>query len=403
MQGKYTNPLKYAIAWGYRKALRARLRDLVRWEPARELTPGCTAVIGVCSSMPDVLLSNLTCLRDHSWPELREVIAVADTVPGGLDPDIEREAAAILGPIPLRLVYHSDHQHAVGRKLGLPYVYCWVSWCIGLGLCKTRVALLHDYDALILGDRLERRYHEFVESGAFIQGIRWYDTNGVIPEDRLTTTFETFLDVSWVRRYHPIRLFHDLGIVGGRSRDYDILLELQHNSTPPEKRTVSSMAEADLVHPSQMVHQYTMFRRQPGGPLPSFSIPMIPFFESLHAGPDPLERSIRQIRDRKPGSKTFAFLRDDLLVNFGSLSTGQVDWALKQMVRACVGRNLSPDPVLYAYGEELYGLADTPPDGVWRGDFTPEQRRWIERSRPMRRFEPLVGRSIRGLLEGAGS
>lgn len=402
MQGKYTNALRYAMAWAYRKALRARIRNLVRWDPPGELGPGCTAVIGVCSAMPDVLLSNLTAMRDHAWPDLREVIAVADTPRGGLDPDLERQAAAILRPIPLRLLYHSEHQHAVARRIALPYVYCWLSWCIALGHCKTRVALLHDYDALILGDRLEARYREFIESGAYVQGISWYGGNGITAEDRLATTFETFLDVSWVRHYHPIRLFHELRIVGGRSRDYDILLDVQHNDVPPEKRTISPMGPADLMHPSQMVHQYTMFRRQPGDALPSFSIPMIPFFEALHAGPAPLERSLRQLRGRQAGSKTFAFLRDDLLINFSRLTTEQVDWALKQMVQARLCRDSPPDAVLYAYGEELYGLADTPPGGVWRGDFTPEQRRWIEQSRPDSGSGQPGADPILRLAEGAG-
>jgi hypothetical protein len=214
-----------------------------------------------------------------------------------------------------------------------------------------------------------------------MQGIRWYDGNGITPKDRLATTFEAFVDVSRVRQYHAVRLLNEIRTAHGRSLDYDILLDVQHNDVRLEERAISPMAENDLVHPSQMIHQYTMFRRQPGGPLPSFSIPMIPFFEALHAGPGPLERSVAQIRGRKPGTKTFAFLRDGLLVNFDSLMTIQVDWALKQMVQACVLRSVPPDPLLYAYGEELYRLTDTPPDGVWKGDFTPEQRCWIDQSR----------------------
>ena len=162
------------------------------------------------------------------------------------------------------------------------------------------------------------------------------------------------------------------------------------------------MGQTDLMHPSQMVHQYTMFRRQPGDRLPCASIPMIPFFEALHAGPAPLERSLRQIRGRQPGSKTFAFLLDNLLVNFGQLTTEQVDWALKQMVQACLCRDSPPNPVLYAYGEELYVLADTPAEGVWRGDFTPEQRRWIEQSRPDSGSGQPVAGPILGVPEGAG-
>jgi hypothetical protein len=381
MQGKYGNLLSYGLAWIYRRALRARARHLIAWKEGEALDPGCTALIGMCSAMPDVLLSNLRCLKDHAWPELHEVIAVADTVRGGLDPAIERQATEILAPISFRLLYHTDHQNERARAIELPYVYSWLAWSIGLGFCKTRVALLHDYDALILSDCLEKRYYEFVSSGAFMQGIKWYEGNGILPGDRLATTFEAFLDVRRVRRYHPVRLLNELRIINGRSLDYDTLLDLEHNDVPLGDRTISPMSEDDLVHPSQMIHQYTMFRRHPGGSLPSGAIPMIPFFEALHAGPGPLARSIEQIRGRKPSSRKFRFLRDELLVNFDSLNTVGVDWALKQMVQVCVRRDLPPEPLIYTYGEELYRLVDTPTDVVWKGDFRPEHRRWIELSR----------------------
>lgn len=381
MQGKYRNPLVYAAAWANRRVLRARIRDLVGWGSEAQLAHGCSAIIGMCSAMPDVLIANLTSLKDHAWPELAEVIVVADTVREGVSPEIVREAAAALDPIPLRMAFYSDHQAAVTQKLRISYVYSWLSWCIGLSLCKTRVALLHDYDALILSRRPADRYREFVRSSAFMQGICWYSGNGVIPEDRLATTFEAFLDVEKVRRFHPIRLFNETRIVDGRSFDYDTLLDLQHNEIPTDRRTIAPVAEEDLVHPSQMICQYTMFRRRPGAPLPCFSIPMIPFFESLHAGPEPLERSLHQIRARQPGSKTFAFLRDDLRICFDHLKTDQVAWAAKQMIRASVARQMPPEPALYAYVEELYRLADTPPSGVWKGDFPPDLQSWIDRSR----------------------
>jgi hypothetical protein len=381
MQGKYANLLRYGLAWMYRRALRARVRRLVAWKEGEPLDAGCTAVIGMCSAMPDVLLSNVRCLKDHAWPGLYEVIAVADTVQGGIDPVIERQAAATLEPIPFRLLYHTDHQNARARAIQLPYVYAWLAWSIGLGVCRTRAALLHDYDALILSDCLGKRYQEFISSGAFMQGIKWYEGNGILPEDRLATTFEAFLDVRRVRRYHPIRLLNELRIIDGRTLDYDILLDVQHNNVALRDRTIFPMGEDDLVHPSQMIHQYTMFRRHPGGSLPSGAIPMIPFFEALHAGPGPLVRSIEQIRARKPNSRKFPFLGDELLINFVSLNTSAVDWALKQMVQVCVRRDLPPQPLLYTYGEELYRLVDTQTEAVWKGDFRPEQRRWIELSR----------------------
>jgi hypothetical protein len=378
----------FAAHYLFRKLTRYRIRNLVRWPECEDLEPGCTAIIGMCSSMPNVLVGNLTCLSSHAWFDLREIIVVVDTTRDRVDPSLEATAVAACPGIPLRFAYYESHQARMANSLMLPYVFSWLSWSIALGLCKTKTALFQDYDALIMSDRLADRYFEFIDSGVKVQGISWYNGNGVVPEDRLATTFEAFVDVSWLREFSPVRMFNDLGVTGDRSIDYDTLLELQHHELTEKDRAVLPMDKMDLVHPSQMVHQYTMFRRRPGGNLPCFSIPMIPFFEFLHIGEDPIHEVTLQIRERK--SKTIPFLIDGLIVNFQQLTCAQVDWCLKQMIQACVLRGISPSPVLYEYGQALYELVETPAERVWVGDFTEAQRRWIDGASTLQGVEATV-------------
>ncbi len=287
---------------------------------------------------------------------------------------------AICTRFDLRIFYYNEAQSRLAEQIRLPYIFSWLSWCIALGHCRTRHAMLHDYDCLIVSDILERRYREFCASGVKVQGVRWYQGNGVLEEDQLATTFEAILDVDWVRSYPPIRLMNELKIRQGRSIDYDTLLDLQHNDLTPAQRQRFPMTLDDFVHPSQMVHQYTMFRRNPGQALPCFSIPMIPFFEYIAVGESRLDRAVAQIRNRREHSKTFPFLADNLLINFSLLDTGMVDWCLKQMVQGCIKLEIEPFSGLYEYGTELYQLVETPDPLVWKGDFNPEQRSWIERS-----------------------
>ena len=69
--------------------------------------------------------------------------------------------------------------------------------------------------------------------------------------------------------FRPIRLFNKVKSHAGRFVDYDIILDIQHNETTDSERGIVPMPPEDFVHPSQMVHQYTMFRRFPwrGTPL----------------------------------------------------------------------------------------------------------------------------------------
>jgi hypothetical protein len=379
MRGKYTSWPRFALAYVYRQRLRRRLARIVSWPPEGPLRGGCTAVVGMCHRLPHVLLGNLRCLDAHAWGTLRHVIIVVDGVRGCLPAGLEEAAAKACTNLDLRFEYYSVEQARLSEELQLPYVFAWLSWSIGLGLCETEHAILHDYDALILDDSLARRYASFASSGAAVQGIRWYEGNGVRSADRLATTFEAFLDVRWVRSFAPIAMFHQIGIEAGHSRDYDILLDMQHRFTPLERRTIVPMEEAALVHPSQMIHQYTMLRRHPEKPLPCYSIPMIPFFELLSGNGDAIAVATARLRDRH--GKVADFFGDGVRANFSQLTTASVDWALKQTLRVCLNQRMPPDRSLYAYGLELYAVADTPEGQVWVGDFTPEQRVWIDAAR----------------------
>jgi hypothetical protein len=380
LTGKYNNRLSYELARVRRASIRRKIRNLVSWEPAAQLEPGCTAMVGMSSLMPDVLLGNLSCLNDNVWPELKYVHVVVDSTPGCLPDGLEEKVAAACDRFQVRFFYYNDQQARTTRAVRLPYIYSWLSWCIGIAACRTHTLLLHDYDALILNDVLARRYQAFLTSGSKIQGIQWYNVpaNGISPDDRLATTFEAFVETAWLRTFPPIRLFNSFGRRGRRSLDYDTLLDIQHNETEIEDRTIAPMSQDDLVHPSQMVHQFTMFLRRPGADLPSFSIPMIPFFESLTVGPEALRRAASQIRKRS--SRCFPFLRGDLLINFAKLKPADVDWCLKQMVQASSRKGLPPSRELHDYGRALHEMIGTSPERVWKGDFTDEQRDWIDRA-----------------------
>ena len=379
MTGKYKNWPQLIRAYGIRESVRVRLNRVVSWDPLTDAKPGCTAVIGMCHRLPDVLLGNVRCLVNAAWPELSEIIIVVDGVRGCIDAELERSAIALGGRINVRVEYYTAAQNNLAEALKLPYVFAWLSWSIGFSQCLTRHALIHDYDALVFGDALSRRYAEFASSQASIQGIRWYAGNGVEPEDKLATTFEAFVDVPWLRSHAPSTSFHKVRYRDGRSFDYDTLLDLQHNFTPVEQRTIMHMDEEEMVHPSQMIHQYTMFRRHPGKQLPCYSIPMIPFFEYFSGSREAIAQVLERV-DKRQGA-IVDFVGDGTQVHTGALLSTQVDWALKQMVRACQKSGIPPFADLYRYGERLYGLTGAPESKIWLGDFTQDQRAWIEQSR----------------------
>ena len=67
-----------------------------------------------------------------------------------------------------------------------------------------------------------------------------------------------------------------------------------------------------------------------------------------------------------------------LVINLSLLTVEQVDWLLKNIVQACIGLSIMSDPVIYEYGCALYRVIATPSSEIWKGDFSVDQRSWID-------------------------
>ena len=197
MQGKYTSAPSYGLAWAYRKAVRARVRGLVRWVP-----PG----------------------RARSRLHRTDRRVRGDARRPAEQPDLPARPHLARAPRGHRRGRHGPRRAGSARRAGGRRDPRADPAAVRLPLAATerggptpRAALRLQLDGLVHrpramqdphgpAPRLRRadpqrppgdRYREFVESGVFVQGIRWYQNNGIRPEDRLATTFEAFIDVPW--------------------------------------------------------------------------------------------------------------------------------------------------------------------------------------------------------------
>jgi hypothetical protein len=134
----------------------------------------------------------------------------------------------------------------------------------------------------------------------------------------------------------------------------------------------------ELVHPSQMIHQYTMFRKFPGRPLPSFSMPMLPLFAMLSGKLEAFDQAANSLRTAARDSVDLA--GDGTLMNLKQLDAPQVNWTLKQMVQAALLLELPQNPAMANYGDALYDHVGATSEQRL-GDFTPRQADWLRMSR----------------------
>jgi hypothetical protein len=372
---KYRSWPHFLSAYVRREIVRRRIRGLVSWPKGNSLEEGCTAVIGMCSRLPHVLPANLSCLNSAKWPDLKRVIITVDTTEDAFDAQWAQHIRNKFPSLNVTLLFYSPRQRRVASKMKLPYVYSWLSWAIALRECRTKVALFHDYDALILSDHLGKRYRQFLEAGSLVQGIAWYDANGLAAEDRLATTFEAFVDVTWLRRFEPIQMFNKVSTMKRRRVDFDTLLELQATCSSPSERDIYPTNLTDIVHPTQMIHQYTVYQKHPGMPWHCSALMMIPFFYYFSGQRESLKLSAARVKAAR--SKIVDLLGDGSQMNFSWLTPSEVDWMLKLMAQVCVSMRLEPFPDLIEYGNAFYELTAAPHSERWRGNFEGPHLRWI--------------------------
>lgn len=360
MQGKYQNSLKFHIARWQRGVLRLMLRRLVDWQSLAAPEPGYSVIIGALATMPEVARANLRMLERQNTDHLREVIIVFDQPRETLPPEFERDLQAAYPRLPLRCLFYNRAQARRLRLIGWGWCYSWLSWCLGIAACRTRHALLHDLDALLLRpDILEQRYQAIRRVGHEFLGRGFYNGNGIHRADGLAVTFELMFDAQWVRRmFRPIELFNRIGWFRGRRVEFDTFL---HAQASRGRIDVLPIDPEDLVHPSQVFCQYTELANRPRYvPPEANNLPMLPYLLHLGGHPHVLARETEALGRCAPG-QAMLFGRP---LDVSRLSARHWHWLITQVSRverAVVGQ-LRPE--VHAYFDALRRLILEPTEPV---------------------------------------
>ncbi len=356
MQGKYTHPLHYRLAQARRLPLRLSLRLAAGWSPMREPQEGYTIILGNYAPLSEILLANFELLRRQDLTDCREIIVVSDRPRGQVDPPIEDLARRQFPDLPLNFLYYGPLAWRYFRQIGSAYTYCWKSWCTAIAHCRTRYALIHDMDAMLLRRDILRQRHDHIRtSGAHYVGVNVYQGNGVLRSDNLVTTWELMFDVEFVRaQFKPVDLFNAVTTHNGRTVDFDCFLLAQSRKGINEALPID---ENDMVHPSQVITQYTDLLNVRGYvPPANNNLLMIPYFYYLAGRPEPLQRLTGAAQDN-PSARSFPMMGRPM--DLSRLSITHLAWVRKQALRlerAVVG---DPREPVLRYFDALAAVVET--------------------------------------------
>lgn len=305
------------------------IRNLASWQPLTNPEPGYTVVIACMRELASIATANITAVARMNLTDMRELLLVFDCTESELPPSVVSLVASLRDRIPVRILSYSPEQQRTTAKLRWGWVYAWLSWSIGVGAAKTRHVILHDLDALPLNPHLfDERYKQAVQAGSTFHGVRWYHGNGITESMRLVVTFELVLDAAHMRRsFRPFHVFNHVALVGGHYVDFDTFLYTQWKS---EGRTVQALPESQLVHPTQMICQYTDFvagreRFETKG----HNLLLIPYYSFLGGDRGALEAVSDQCADPNATTVPFAGLHLPLT----HMAPSQWAWLEKQIRR----------------------------------------------------------------------
>ncbi len=249
--------VKFSLKSSRRLPLLWQIRNLVHWAPLSKPEDGYTIVIAAMHELWPVAAANLRLIAQCDKTDLREVLVVIDQTIDRISEAFSKVIREVESQgLKVRLLGYSPVQVRVARRIHWGWVYSWLSWCTGISEAKTRWVLLHDLDAMPIDPGVfHKQFRAAREAQCQFQGIRYYSGNGVFPEMRLATTFEMVLDAEWLRKEaRPIECFNQIRLVGGRYVDFDTLLNVQQRAP---LRSAEPIAESSLVHPTQLICQYT--------------------------------------------------------------------------------------------------------------------------------------------------
>jgi hypothetical protein len=268
----------------------------LRWKPLRDPKPGFSIVISVPWELRNLLALNLQFVDRTDKTELDRVYLVFDRAeqPGGAA-FIDETARAFPG-LPLHFQFQRGIPARIVRRINQSKFYCSTSWTLGLAECRTRYAILHDFDLYpVVPEYFAEIYRKMRDDGLHFSGTEYSHFDGLTDADNVIGTWALGIDVEWLRaNYRPIDCYHRDAPVNGRRVYLDPFsyVELQ----TPRRAVVTTLPRRTFSHVVNLCSTYLRFHK--GEPVVvAWRLHYLWYLESLSGRPERLGQVTAAMRD----------------------------------------------------------------------------------------------------------
>lgn len=328
---KYRNMFEFLKAYFKRLPIRLILRPLLRWKKLTAIEPGYSIVIACHHRFPEMLMASLKMFCKDPLPHLYETVIVFDAPKSDKLIHAEQRFANEFPELRIKCLFQTTKETSVSRFFSWGWIDCWLSYSKGLAEAKTKYVMLHDMDAMIVKKgMIEERYNIFRNSQMQFMGYKWYNCNGLTPEMNIPIIVEMFLDAEHLRKnFKPIDLFNKVAIFKGIMLDFDTLLYPEAYSS---RRSVVPINEDEMVHPSQVISQFTYLANNKNYiPPSSNNLFFIPYFIDIANSDGHIEAfaaALSEIPDHHTKIPFYGYSMD-----MSNLSMEHFRWVCKQFFR----------------------------------------------------------------------
>ena len=253
------HPLRQRIG---REIVKHALATIHCWHPLRTPTAGFSIILGVPWDLRHLLSVNLQFVAKTDLSQLGKLFVVFDRRERTEMAEIETRMRREFPTLPLEFVCYPPAAGWLIEKVHVSTFYNSMNTTLAIGRCKTKYAVLHDFDLYPL------RKDHFTSIVDAMRGNTWRFSghelthfDGLEDQDRQIGTWTLGIDVEWLRKhYRPIDCFHRVTRHRERLFNLDPFAWIQFQT--PARGLTSGFDDTQFCHVKNLCSTYLRFLKR---------------------------------------------------------------------------------------------------------------------------------------------
>jgi len=242
-----------------REAVKWALARFLRWSPVEDPEPGYTIILGVPWDLRHLLPVNLRFVSQTDLDECYRIHVVFDRCGRPGAQQLIEDCRASFPKLPLRFSFYPTAAGRIIERVNVSTFYNSMNTTLALGECRTRYAILHDFDLYpLVPDYFRAVVEAMRERDLRFCGLEYTFFEHLTEEDRLLGTWCLGIDVPWLRQtQQPIDCFHRVARVNGRLVSLDPFSWVQMRTA--RRDLVRSLDGSACCHVNNLCSTYLRF------------------------------------------------------------------------------------------------------------------------------------------------